>query len=324
MAPRARTDPGTIAIVSRPRRPSIAVVVIAASMLVVAVTVAGYAMAGTHKVVPGVRGCELMRSTKPQSRCVVQLLRGEMSGRSTEAGLRRVDHLAETNALVASHCHLAMHPLGEVAGARAARRRETPPAANGASNCRRGFMHGMMLGFVSHGSGGNVASSLPALCTRDRQDERSCAHVVGHLIAREAGQAHAERSIADGCIATTVAKDTAATTPVTKADETECIRGGYMEIALTAQQPPLETWRRRCEHSPARGREECFAWLPPLASYRQLSQREAAGQCDHERRGSTLHEACIAGVSRVLTGSSPCASFEDDADRSACAERRGS
>lgn len=304
------------------RRPSFPTLVILGSLGIVTATIVAYVAAGSHAILPGVRGCELIRSTAPQSRCVIRQLRGAMEGRGTEAGLARVDRLAQEHPLVASHCHLAMHPIGEDAGERAASERRMPPAANGESTCRRGFMHGMMLGYVSRANGGDVSKALPRLCTRDQQDERNCAHVVGHLIAREAGDSNAERSISEGCVAATLKTDISAERDVTEDDEQECVRGGYMEIALTAKQPPLDTWRRRCEQSPARTREECFAWLPPLAAYRQLSQRAAAEQCASQARGSARHRDCVQGVSRVLSGSAPCRSFSDSRDTRSCFEAR--
>jgi hypothetical protein len=304
------------------RRPSIAALVVLVSMLIVATAITGYARAGSHAILPGIRGCELIRSTAPQNRCVRSLLEDAMAGRSTEAGLKRVDRLASEHELVATHCHLAMHPIGEVAGRKAAKAGHVPPPANGSDNCRRGYMHGMMLGYVSNANGGDVAAALPALCARDSQGERNCAHVVGHLIAREAGQAGAEQAIADSCVASTLTRDTAVRLTDARADADECVRGGYMEIALTAKQPPLDTWRKRCEKSPARGRVECFAWLPPIADYRRQSDADAAAQCAKVRGGSSVRDDCVAGVSRLLGPKHACDVFRSPDDRITCGKVR--
>jgi hypothetical protein len=306
------------------RRPSLPALVTVASLLVLAASISAYALAGSHAILPGIRGCELIRGTAPQNRCVRSQLEDAMAGRSTEAGLQRVDRLAREHDLVATHCHLAMHPIGEVAGRAAAKAGHLPPPANGTDNCRRGYMHGMMLGYVSTANGGDVAAALPELCARDSQGELSCAHVVGHLIAREAGQAGAEQAIATSCVASRLKRDTAAQLNSARADENECVRGGYMEIALTAKQPPLDTWRRRCEQSPARGRVECFAWLPPIADYRKLSDRDAAAQCSKVAGGPDVRDDCVAGVSRLLRPKHACAVFGSSRDRISCKKTHNS
>lgn len=301
------------------RRPRTRLTIITLGVVLICalLVAAGYAWAGSHAVLPGLRGCALMRETAPQSRCVQRQLAGVMRGTSAERGLAAVDRLARDNALVASHCHLAMHPIGERVGTRAARAHDTPPAANGASTCRRGYMHGMMLGFVTH-SGTDISRALPKLCARDAQDEVSCSHVVGHLIARTAGTHRAERALVGGCDVRELDADLVTRAKQGRADSAECVRGGYMEIAIEEQQPPLAAWAKRCLASPASTREQCFAWLPPLASYRQLPQADAARMCGELHAPAETRADCVHGVSRLLTGTRACHSFGTARDQRTC------
>jgi hypothetical protein len=280
------------------RRPRFAIPLIVFSAVLIVVAVVGYVLAETRPVLPGLRGCELVRDTQAQGRCVQRELRDAMSGREAVDGLEAVDDLAAESQLVSSHCHLAMHPIGEEVGRRSAQEDELPPAADGESTCRRGFMHGAMIGYVTERSDGDISGALPALCERDDQSPSGCSHVVGHLVAREAGTKDAEPALIDGCTVPDVGRDIAATDPVTPQAARECVRGGMMEIALMERQPRLATWAKRCARSPAETREECYAWLPPLALYHQQTVTDAQDACPSRNADADLREACLAGVAR--------------------------
>ncbi|MBC7460181.1 MAG: hypothetical protein H7287_02335, partial [Thermoleophilia bacterium] len=110
----------------RPRSPRPAALVIIASLAVIGVAVGGYALAGSHQVLPGMRGCKLIRNVPAQSGCVVSELQGVLKAYPGRAGLRAVDALAQHDPLVQSQCHLAMHPIGESYGAQQAKAGKLP------------------------------------------------------------------------------------------------------------------------------------------------------------------------------------------------------
>jgi hypothetical protein len=260
------------------------------------VAAGGYWWAGSHAPLPGLRGCGYIRATAARGSCVQGELEGAMRGRSVESGLRRVDALARTNELVESHCHLAMHPIGERAGRQAARDDKRPPVSRASSNCRRGYMHGVMIGYVTRR--GSIVDALPTLCEREHQSDTECAHVVGHLLAREAQSSHREQALVDGCTAAT---------NVAASSRAECVRGGLMEIALIDHEPPLRVWAARCARAPQQVRVACFGWLVPIGAYRESSRSEVQSVCQRQQ-STVLRADCTSGIASAYAKTSPTTS----------------
>lgn len=298
---------------------------LAVAVLVVpaAAAIATYVWAGTNAIVHGLDGCSYVRDAAARGTCIEREIRAELDGVSLARGLARVNELALADPLIASRCHLALHPAGERHGVETANRDAPLETVPDETVCDRGFIHGAVIGY-SEATDRPLADIVPDLCRAEQQTGPACAHAVGHMLVRADADtaADAGRAIARDCRSDSELVRASASVSSDRADDAyvdECRRGGYMELALGQGQPQLHAWAAGCgDDTPIELAAYCYAWLPPLASWHDVPVAEATRFCDDEDLSRSRAEACIRGVAVVATSAVECNDFHTGRSRRAC------
>lgn len=214
--------------------------------VVVLLVASGWVWTGSHAVLPGLEGCELIRSSKARTACTGDfVLRAASDGKLRE-GLIAVDQQKRSPQRL-SECHQAMHSVGRTIARRTVVKGDDIVSGSSAQACSSGIAHGALEQTVQDNPTG-VADIAEGVClgTRTNRDADQCFHGIGHGLKR--GDAAAAGQACDRL------------RPI--AGTADCLGGYFMEISIRGKAGRVQEALETCRVPNEATKLVCFTYFP--------------------------------------------------------------
>lgn len=277
-----------------------------------------FMVSDTHRLLPGMAGCGLVRDAAAQIDCYGDQAAQIAARDGSETAIAEIDERSRTDADLRAECHMVLHRVGEPEGRRAGRAGDSFPEFPAQSFCHDGYVHGYFIGYLETAAldtGSMRAVSAHCGAQEDDGAVVSCAHAVGHVLARRAAR-DMERA-ATGCEQLTHRSEA-----TREAARFDCAYGASMEYTVRDLQAGRERPLDNCTKVRGElGRRACYTFLPGRVAQLAGSLEDAAGVC--ERAPTTADRAaCIHGYARAATRGD-CNAFSTASLRRACSRPSG-
>jgi hypothetical protein len=235
---------------------------------------AAYIYAGEHRILPGLKGCAIIRETGPEVDCVADELRATAADDDVEIALAAFDEQVQDGAVRSGVCHLAAHQLGEKAGARAAQDKDPFPELEHDGFCSQGYDHGFYIAYLDESRPSAVHRQIATRCEGldSKKAQLSCVHAFGHSLAREKGLSDGETHEVCGQIEI-------GNKAVTENARFECSFAVYMEYSLEDFDGERTGKAENCSAKAGPATEACYAFLPSRLFEYGRSDADVAKTC---------------------------------------------
>jgi hypothetical protein len=285
--------------------------------------------ADEHQVLPGIAGCRSVREREAQMSCYTDEFRSLVREQGLGSALRTVDAKAASSVTLGADCHLAWHPVGEAAGAKAARERTGYDNIAAKTTCQQGYAHGYTIGYMGE------REPTTAELVRIIRDECggtsglnalfNCTHSYGHVIARRfdgdvragidaCGQVD-YRALPGTDVPSPVPGERP---PVLVGVEHQCLYGMYMETALLDVQRGDTTLDNCDTATSAAARKACYAYLPSRVNAIKGDLGAAGRACHELAPKGDLRDSCVKTFSMGLPDAERCSYLVSDAEQAQC------
>lgn len=276
--------------------------------------VGAFQYAGDHRVLPGVRGCRLVRSFDAKVDCLAGVFDGMVSEIGARRAVRKIDRELGGEQGLQSACHLAWHGLGERRGEESRRRGAAPARVTGGSFCTSGYDHGYLIGYFARSSEREILRMVDRTCHGGPLDEvLNCVHSFGHAFARQNPDNRVDGTTRCEQIDIPGTWDR----PVGVADYArfECEYGAFMEYASPAA--GTRHAAPRCARAmPARVSAACYAFLPVGLLRVGRNPAFIARRCE-AAPSDVSRGLCVAALVRDV-GDGACDAVTSPSHRSQC------